>query len=158
MPAVAVGSVLPPEGMPGGMMTLSANGSQPGTGILWATTQAVGDANNFTVPGTLHAFDASTLRLLWQSRAVGDDMLSLAKYNAPLVANGKVYVPSFSNVITVYGPRTGPAPAIPNATYQIQLSSGEGLCLDVEGGSLEDAALIQQYSCNGSAAQRWKVT
>jgi len=156
-PAAVVGSVLPPEGMPGGMMSLSANGSQPGTGILWATTQAVGDANNFTVPGTLHAFDASTLRLLWQSRTVADDMLSLAKYNAPLVANGKVYVPSFSNIITVYGPRTGPAPSIPNATYQIRLGTGDGLCLDVEGGSLEDTALIQQYTCNGSAAQRWNV-
>ncbi len=156
-PAFAVGSVLPPQGMPGGMMALSANGSQAGTGILWATTQAAGDANNATVPGTLHAFDASTLRLLWQSRSPGDDMLSLAKYNAPLVANGKVYVPSFSKIISVYGPRTGPTPPIADADYQLRLGTGDGLCVDVEGGSAADAALVQQYTCNGTLAQRWKV-
>jgi len=156
-PAIAVGPVLPPEGMPGGMMSLSANGSQPGTAILWATTQAVGDANNFTVPGTLHAFDATNLRLLWQSRAVGDDMLSLAKYNAPLIANGKVYVASFSNTISVYGLRGGPPPPIRNATYQLRLGTADGLCVDVEGGSDKDAALVQQYTCNGSPAQRWAL-
>ncbi|HYQ02459.1 MAG TPA: RICIN domain-containing protein [Polyangiaceae bacterium] len=155
--AVAVGSVLPPEGMPGGMMALSANGSRAGTGILWATTQAVGDANNFTVPGTLSAFDASTLRLLWQSRSAGNDMLSLAKFNAPLIANGKVYVASFSNAISVYGLRNGPPPPIPDATYQLRLGTGDGLCVDVEGASPADAALVQQYTCNGSAAQRWSV-
>jgi outer membrane protein assembly factor BamB len=157
-PAAVVGSVLPPQGMPGGMMALSANGSKPGTGILWATTQAVGDANNATVPGTLRAFDASTLRLLWDSRSPGDDMLSLPKYNPPLIANGKVYMASFSNMISVYGLRTGPTPPISDATYQIRLGTGNGLCVDVEGGSANDAALVQQYSCNGSAAQRWKVT
>lgn len=157
MPAVAVGAVLPPEGMPGGMMSLSANGSQPGTGILWATTQAVGDANNFTVPGTLSAFDASSLRLLWQSRSAGDDTLSLAKYNAPLIANGKVYVPSFSNTISVYGLRNGPPPPVANATYQLRLGTADRRCVDVEGGSDKDGALVQQYTCNGSPAQRWQV-
>ena len=157
-PATVVGSVLPPPGMPGGMMTLSANGSQAGTGILWATTQAVGDANNATVPGTLRAFDASSLRLLWESRSPGDDMLSLPKYNPPLVANGKVYMASFSNVISVYGLRTGPTPPIVDSTYQIRLGTGDGLCMDVEGGSAADGALVQQYTCNSSAAQRWKVT
>jgi len=156
-PAFAVGSVLPPQGMPGGMMTLSANGSQPGTGILWATTQAAGDANNATVPGTLRAFDASTLNLLWESGSVGDDMLSLAKYNAPLVANGKVYVASFSNLISVYGQRSGPTPPISSATYQLRLGTADGLCVDVEGGVPDDGALVQQYTCNGDPAQRWNV-
>lgn len=156
-PAFAVGSVLPPQGMPGGMMTLSANGSQPGTGIVWATTQAVGDANNATVPGTLRAFDASDLRLLWESRSPGDDMLALAKYNPPLVANGRVYVASFSGTISVYGPRTGPTPPVSNATYQLRLGTGQGLCVDVQGASREDGAPVQQYTCNGTPAQRWNL-
>jgi hypothetical protein len=157
-PAFAVGSVLPPTGMPGGMMSLSADGSRAGSGILWATTQASGDANNATVPGTVRAFDAENLRLLWESRSPGDDMLALAKYNPPLVANGKVYVASFSGAISVYGPRTGPTPPIPSATYQLRLRTGAGLCVDVEGASLADGALVQQYACNSSDAQRWNVT
>jgi MYXO-CTERM domain-containing protein len=108
VPASSVGSVLPPMGMPGGMMTISANGSTAGTGILWATTPSEGDANNFTVPGVLSAFNAETLSLLWQSRREEDDMGNFAKFNPPVVANGKVYMASFSNAISVYGLRATP--------------------------------------------------
>lgn len=154
-PAFAVGSVLPPQGMPGGMMSVSSNGSQ--AGIVWATTQAVGDANNATVPGTLRAFDANTLRLLWESRSPGDDMFALAKYNPPVVANGKVFVASFSGIISVYGSRPGPAPTVSNSTYQLRLGTGAGLCVDVQGASQQDGAPVQQYTCNGSDAQRWVI-
>jgi hypothetical protein len=82
-------------------------------------------------------------------------MFALAKYNPPVVANGKVFVASFSGVISVYGPRSGPSPTIPNATYQLRLGTGEGLCVDVQGASQQDAAAVQQYACNGSDAQRW---
>ena len=36
-PASAQSTVLAPGGMPGGMLSLSANGGTAGTGILWAT-------------------------------------------------------------------------------------------------------------------------
>jgi hypothetical protein len=108
MPAFAVGSVLPPLGMPGGMMTISANGSQAGTGILWATTPKSGNANQMVVPGILYAFDAEDLTLLWSSAAAADDTLNFSKgAGGPLVARGKVYVASFSNSVSVYGERTG---------------------------------------------------
>lgn len=107
LPPVAVGSFLPPRGMPGSVLTLSANGSQPGSGILWAATPRLGDANQLVVPGVLTAYDAETLDILWTSNGTGDDSFNFAKGSPPLVANGKVYLASLSNIVSVYGLRTG---------------------------------------------------
>ena len=100
-------------------MTLSANGGQDGSGILWETT---GNYNDST-PGTLYAYDASNLaNELWDSdmNPSRDQMPPVTKFVAPTVANGKVYVPSISNVITVYGlyspPSTSGATATPAIT------------------------------------------
>jgi hypothetical protein len=89
-------------------MTISANGSQDDSGILWEST---GDYNSAT-PGTLHAYDASNLaNELWNSdmNPGRDQMPLVTKFVAPTVANGKVYVPSNSNVVTVYGLLPAPA-------------------------------------------------
>src|SRR5215813_3313884 len=107
IPAAATGSILAPSGMPGGMMSISSNGSRPGTGILWATLPRIGDANQMTVPGGLYAYDAEKLKFLWSSTAAGDDPVNFAKGSPPIVANGKVYVPSISNFVSVYGRRKG---------------------------------------------------
>jgi len=90
-------------------MAISANGNEDGTGILWATT---GDHSNVNLPGTLHAFDASNLgNELWNSdMANGTDFLgTFAKFANPTVVNGKVYVPTWSNTVTVYGLLSGSA-------------------------------------------------
>jgi hypothetical protein len=114
-PAFAEGSVLPPQGMPGGMMTISANGSVSGSGILWATTPRAGDANQAVVPGVLYAFNAqnngASLPLLWSSSGVGDDTYNFSKGAPPLVVNGKVYLASLSNIVSVYGLRAAPPPS-----------------------------------------------
>jgi hypothetical protein len=89
-------------------MTISANGVQAGSGILWETT---GDYNAGT-PGALHAYDASNLaNELWNSdmNPDRDQMPPIAKFVPPTVADGKVYVPSASNVVTVYGLFSRPA-------------------------------------------------
>ena len=101
--ALATGSILPPQGMPGGMMTISASGSQSGTGVLWASVPRAGDASAVTAPGNLYAFNAENLSLLWSSTGVGDDLLNFSKGSIPVVANGKVYVGSLSRFIQVYG-------------------------------------------------------
>lgn len=83
-------------------MTISANGAQDGSGILWEST---GDYNQDT-PGTLHAYDASNLaNELWNSdmNSDRDQMPQVTKFVPPTVANGKVYVPGLTNAITVYG-------------------------------------------------------
>ena len=90
---------------PGGGITVSSLGSTAGTGIVWATT-AQSSSLITIVPGTLHAFDALDLtRELWNSNQnpSRDSMGNLAKFAEPVVANGRVYVPTFSNQLDVYG-------------------------------------------------------
>ena len=104
LPAALSGAILPPVGMPGGMMVVSANGSQTGSGVLWVALPRNGNANQATVAGELYAFNAETLGTpLWSSNAPGDDALNFAKGSPPIVANGKVYAASLSNVVGVYG-------------------------------------------------------
>jgi hypothetical protein len=92
---------------PGGILTLSANGDAPGSGVLWATVVSSGDAgSNPPVPGMLYAFDASNVATqLWNSTMNGtrDGFGNFAKFVPPLVANGRVYVATWSNQVAVYG-------------------------------------------------------
>jgi outer membrane protein assembly factor BamB len=88
------------------MLALSANGSAPGSGIVWALCPYSGDASTGTALGILRAFDASDVsKELWNSRqdASRDDVGTFAKFNTPTIANGKVYVPTFSGYLAVYG-------------------------------------------------------
>jgi len=90
-------------GMPLDGMAISGDGSNSYSGILWLTSTNVPDQNG---PGTLHAVSASNLsQELWNSgmNAARDGLGTLAKFAAPTVANGKVYVPTFSNSLMVYG-------------------------------------------------------
>jgi len=97
-------------------LALSANGNQAGTGIVWASAPYVGDANQTVVPGMLRAFDATDLsREIWNSQQfpARDGVGNFAKFSTPTVANGKVYLATFSNQLAVYGlnpPPTAPLP------------------------------------------------
>lgn len=91
-------------GMPGGFLSLSANGAQ--SGIIWATTPYDGDSIHAVVNGIFRAYDATNLsKELWNSKQVAsrDDLGLFAKYNSPTIANGKVYLPTFSRQVCVYG-------------------------------------------------------
>jgi hypothetical protein len=95
-----------PQGIPGGFLSISANGSQANSGILWATMPYSLDAENAVVAGVLRAFDASNLSIeLWNSRTdyIRDDLGNFAKFVPPTIANGKVYVSTFSGQLVVYG-------------------------------------------------------
>jgi len=90
--------------MPGWQHCVSSNGNS--NGIIWAARVFSGNANNATQPGILHAFNASNLATeLWNSKqnAARDDLGNFAKNPSPTVANGKVYLPTFSNKLVVYG-------------------------------------------------------
>jgi len=95
-----------PDGMPGGFLSVSANGNKAGTGIVWSCTPYNANANWETVPGIVRAYDASDLgHLLWDSKqnAGRDDVGMFAKFCPPTIINGRVYVPTFSNQLQVYG-------------------------------------------------------
>jgi uncharacterized protein (TIGR03437 family) len=84
-------------------MAVSSNGFVPASGILWATSESGGA---FPAPGVLHAFDAADVsRELWNSgmEANRDVMGNFTKFANPTVANGKVYVPTDSHQVVVYG-------------------------------------------------------
>ncbi len=103
-----------PAGMPGGMLAISSNGSEHGTGILWASHPINGDAEHATVPGVLQAFDATDItHELWNSNwnSKRDSIGRFAKFVAPTIANGKLYMATFSNKLNVYG--LNPPPASP---------------------------------------------
>ena len=87
-------------GLPGGLLSLSADGTNGG--IVWANhpwspdDNGDGNAIEKVVPGVLRAFDASDVSVeLWNNRA--DDSApaesrgDFAKFCPPTVANGKVY-------------------------------------------------------------------
>jgi len=92
---------------PGGILSLSANGEQPGSGVLWSLMPVSDDAIGQSVPGILRAYEAENItNELWNSLILpGDDFGLLAKFVPPVVANGKVYVATFSNELAVYGLR-----------------------------------------------------
>jgi hypothetical protein len=103
-------SPVPPGGMPGGMISVSANQGVAETGVVWASIPYK-DANQMVSPGRLLAYDASTfgtfgdgsgqLRVLWDSQ---DWNLTFShnKFNRPIVFNGRVYVPTYDDRVDVY--------------------------------------------------------
>lgn len=105
-PLPTTSPMLAPMGMPGGMLSISANGSETRSGIVWASLPLQGDANQHVVPGILRAFDAENVaRELWNSHqnAGRDEVGNFAKFCPPTVADGKVYLGTFSGKLNVYG-------------------------------------------------------
>lgn len=100
------GADLPGPNMPGGFLSISADGNKADSGIVWATTPVDQDANLYAVHGVLRAYDASDLtHELWNSlqNPQRDDLGLFAKFCPPTVINGKVYLATFSNQLVVYG-------------------------------------------------------
>jgi hypothetical protein len=117
----------PPLGMPGGMLALSADGDKAGSGTLWAVVPLDGDANKQRgVKGIVLALDAQDItRTLWTSEQVpGRDALGLfAKFNPPLVVDGKVFVATYGDQeqLRTYGtlPEQHPAPSQQAKNYYV---------------------------------------
>ena len=98
----AVSAIKP--GMTGGP-SVSANGSDAGSGIVWAvTTQSTRSGG--LAPGTLRAFRASDVSqeiYNTDTNNARDTLGAFTKFAPPVVANGKVYVPTQTKAVSVYG-------------------------------------------------------
>jgi hypothetical protein len=104
-------SPVPFGGMPGGMLTLSANGAQQHCGVVWALIPYF-NANTVVGPGRLLAYDATQfgafadgskqLQVLWDSERWALTF-SFNKFNPPIVANGRLIVPTYDARVDVYG-------------------------------------------------------
>ena len=112
-PPVSHSTLFSNSGSAGGVMTLSANGSTPGSGIVWSSMAFSGsDANSGIHPGVLRALNADDLtQELWNSEqnSARDSMGNWPKFSPPTVVNGHVYMGSFPSdgvgdtQVSVYG-------------------------------------------------------
>jgi len=92
-------------GMPGAMLALSSKGDV--NGIVWATAPLEDDANQGPVAGIVRAYDAvrvganpggvPRLRKLWQATG-----FTYSKFCPPVVADGKLFVPTYDGRVDVY--------------------------------------------------------
>ena len=77
--------------------------------MVWGVYPVNGNANTQVVHGALVAYDATTvvngkLKQLFHSDTNPANKLgNFAKFSTPVVANGKVYVGTFSNKVVQYG-------------------------------------------------------
>jgi outer membrane protein assembly factor BamB len=89
-----------PKGESGAELSVSSNGVVDGTAILWASYSTTTGG-----PGILGAFDANDItKELWNSgENPGDNAGKFAKFSPPTIANGHVYLATFSNQVVVFG-------------------------------------------------------
>jgi outer membrane protein assembly factor BamB len=102
-------------GMPGGFVIVTSSQATPNTGIVWATTPLSGDANRHVVEGIVRAYDAAVLdpiantdgtprlKLLWDSKHIPHNTFMFSKFCPPVVADGKLFVPTYEGRVDVYG-------------------------------------------------------
>lgn len=88
---------------PGAFLTLSANGADPRSAIVWASAYRVSRG-----PGRLLAYAAQpkggALAKLWDSDACEEDAIEAGgDFVPPMVANGRVYVATGGNTVDVFG-------------------------------------------------------
>jgi outer membrane protein assembly factor BamB len=101
-------------GMPGGFVVVSSDKGTPNTGIVWATAPLNGDANRHVVEGIVRAYDASALdpiknldgterlKLLWDSKHIPGNSFQFSKFCPPVVADGRLLVPTYEKRVDVY--------------------------------------------------------
>ncbi len=99
-------SIIPgPQGQSGAVLSVSSNGTTSGTGIVWAAYAQSGDAESNVTRGIVRAFSANNISTeLWNSNQTsGDAPGNYAKFSSPTIANGHLYLPTFSGQVVVYG-------------------------------------------------------
>ena len=87
-----------------GMLAVSSNGTNEGTGIVWESGQYIVTSETQPVPGVLTAYNAENISTqLYSANHAPDFVGDYATFSSPTVANGKVYLATFSNRLDIYG-------------------------------------------------------
>jgi len=148
---VVIGSAQGPNGANGTLLSVSSDGSKDGTGILWASHAASGDANQSVRPGILRAFDANDItKEIWNSNQNPNDNIgTYAKFVCPTIANGKIYMATFSNKFVIYG--------ITDTTQHVACSGTTNLALGkaTVASSNESSSYPASNATDGNATTRW---
>ena len=154
-------------GHPGGTLSVSANANT--NAILWASTNSKGDPSDpslgawhMTQPGILYAYNVANMAQIWtnEQNPTRDDCGNYAKFTAPTIANGKVYLPSFgtaqtqSGQVCVYGQLPSGPHLLPNGTYTVT-SVNSGKLLADPGASQQPSVVMQQEAAANTANQQW---
>lgn len=95
-------------------LSVSSNGSESGSGILWAS-HAYGTDPLHNPDGILRAFSADKLSLLWSSRDAGTPVGPHAPGLSPTVSGGRVYLGTAEGLFekaTFWGENIDGAPAL----------------------------------------------
>ncbi len=154
-------------GHPGASLSISANGTSDG--ILWATTNSASASDGSgawhgTEPGILYAYNLAGMGQIYnnEQNAVRDSCGNYAKFTAPTIANGMVYLPSFgtrstlSGALCVYGELKPNTNLIPNGTYEI-INVNSGMALESPGFSHVFGLNVDQSTVNGGGNQLWSL-
>jgi uncharacterized protein (TIGR03437 family) len=127
-------------------MAVSANGNTKGSGILWILKPATWPQPARAV---LEALNAEDLTEIWNSDMVATDLPgNFVKFANPTVADGKVFVPTASNTLVVYGALKGApsgAPVITGVTNAASYAQGPlavGEIVSIFGKNLGPAQLV----------------
>jgi uncharacterized protein (TIGR03437 family) len=127
-------------------MAVSANGSMKGSGILWILKPATWPQPARAV---LQALNAEDLTEVWNSDMVETNLPgNFVKFANPTVADGKVFVPTASNTLAVYGALKGTASGTPvitgvtNAASYAQGPLAVGEIVAIFGKNLGPAQLV----------------
>jgi uncharacterized protein (TIGR03437 family) len=129
-------------------LAVSGDSGKNGTGVVWLTT---GNNSVAHIPGILHALDAANLsNELWNSDMNGerDGLGRFAKFATPTVANGKVFVPTFSSALAIYGLLSSglEASSSPNVSAVVNGAS-------FVGGAVAPGEIVAIFGANLGASQ-----
>jgi hypothetical protein len=96
----------PQIGFPGAGLSVSSNGTTPGSAIVWAINSTqYGSPGPGPGPAVLYAYDANNITFMLYNSAQNtsrDKAGNATKFAVPTIANGKVYVGT-STEVDVYG-------------------------------------------------------
>lgn len=170
------------HGMPGGFLTVSADAKKSDSGIVWAAMpRRDKDALNHTVRGVLRAYEAfpddkKILKEIWNSDSGlvaagadcndpvrGNDQLGdFAKFAPPTVAEGKVYVSTFSHRLAVYGlrqpePEGQRTPQAPEQDYAAVLQLDQDLVDKTLEGVKPGSRIEVRVTATNTGSRAWRV-